>query len=417
MTAVLRVLCGGEQVGQLAEKQGTILFQYDAAWLARGFDLAPGSMPFDGVASPAARLEFQGLHGVFNDSLPDGWGLLLMDRVLARHGYADRSRITPLVRLAYMGHRGMGALEYQPELLPAQDGPAIDLADIAAQSDNVLHGETQDVLEELRLCGGSPGGARPKVAVAFASDMTTCLASLGELRPGYSHWIVKFRNDSRQGDGDRVDSGRVEMAYADMARAAGLDMPDTHLIELTVKRKKEAFFAVRRFDREGQRKIHFLSLAGYAYANHRVPCLDYGSGVLAAARKLTRSDDEVAKAYRLMLFNVLAHNKDDHAKNFAYLFDPLQGRWRLSPAFDLTFNSGMSNMHTTSINGAGNPTFADLEKVATQRRIKGWRQMLDQVRGAVARWPEFADAQGVTKTRTRVIQKAFGNIDKACSPP
>ena len=416
MTPLLRVLCAGQRVGQLAEKQGTILFQYDPAWLANGFDLAPGSMPFDEFAHPAARLDFDGLHGAFNDSLPDGWGLLLMDRALKQHQNLDRSQITPLDRLAYIGHRGMGALEYQPELLPEQNGKLIDLADIAAQSEKILHGETLDVLEDLRICGGSPGGARPKVTVAFSEDMTSCLSNFGELPPAYSHWMVKFRNDSRHGESDPLDAGRLEMAYADMARAAGLEMPRTHLLEVTVNGKKEAFFAVQRFDRVGSRKIHFLSLAGYAYANHRVPCLDYSSGVLPATKKLTRSEGEVEKAFRLMLFNVLAHNKDDHSKNFAYLRDPQVGGWRLSPAFDLTFNTGMANCHTTAISGSGNPTFANLKRIATERRIKNWLQILDQVRAALARWPEFAGHYGVGNARIEEIGKALAAVDKACSP-
>jgi serine/threonine-protein kinase HipA len=417
MIPLLRVLHEGTLVGELAENvMGAIVFQYDRGWLENGFDLAPASVPFDRLANPAARLAFDGLPGVFNDSLPDGWGLLLMDRVLKKHKNLDRAQITPLDRLAYMGHRPMGAMEYEPALLPEQDGQVIDLADIAAQSEKVLHGETSDILEELRICGGSPGGARPKVTVAFSEDMATCQSSFSELPPGYSHWIVKFRNDSRYGDGDPVDIGRSEMAYADMARAAGLEIPMTRLIELTVNRKREAFFAVQRFDRQGNRKIHFLSLAGYAYANHRVPCLDYGDSVLPATKKLTKSDEEVERAFRLMLFNVLAHNKDDHSKNFAYLLDPLKRKWRLAPAYDLTFSEGMANHHTTSINGAGNPTFADLKKVALARKVKSWPRVLDEVRNAVARWSEFASAYDMTKTRIKAIHKALNGIDKACSP-
>lgn len=417
MNSKLRVLCSGKLVGQLAERDGKIVFQYDLDWLENGFDLAPSSLEFDSLANPARRMDFQGLHGVFNDSLPDGWGLLLMDRALKKYRDLEPSQITPIDRLAYMGHRCMGALEYQPELLPEQDGNLIDLADIAAQSEKILRGETIDVLEELRICGGSPGGARPKVTVAFSENMETCISSFGDLPEGYSHWIVKFRNDSRHDDGDPVDMGRLEMAYADMARAAGLQVPNTRLIELTVNRKQEAFFAVQRFDREVNRKIHFLSLAGYAYANHRVPCLDYGSGVLAATKKITKSDKEVEKAYRLMLFNVLAHNKDDHSKNFAYLLDPgSRGAWRLAPAYDLTFNTGMANNHTTAINGSGNPGFADFEKVAAERKVKNWQRVLDEVRGAVARWPEFASNYGITKARTKAIQKELSAIDNVCRP-
>jgi serine/threonine-protein kinase HipA len=417
MIPKLRVRCNGKSVGQLAEKEGEIRFEYDSTWLENGFDLAPDSLEFNAAANTARRLEFQGLHGVFNDSLPDGWGLLLMDRFLKNRLNLERPQITPLDRLAYMGHRCMGALEYQPELLPEQDGKSIDLADIAAQSEQVLRGETTEILEELRICGGSPGGARPKVTVAFSEDMVTCLSNFGDLPGGFSHWIVKFRNDSRYEDGDPVDIGRLEMAYADMARSAGLQLPKTHLIELVTNRKHEAFFAVQRFDRDVNQKIHFLSLAGYAYANHRVPCLDYGSGVLAATKKITKSDKEVEKAFRLMLFNVLAHNKDDHSKNFAYLLDPSsRGAWQLSPAFDLTFSTGMSNYHTTSISGSGNPGFSDLESVANRLKVKNWLQVLDDVRGAIARWPGFAGNYGITNARTKSIQKELNAIDKVCRP-
>jgi serine/threonine-protein kinase HipA len=205
------------------------------------------------------------------------------------------------------------------------------------------------------------------------------------------------------------------MAYADMARQAGLDVPTTHLVELTVNRRKEAYFAVQRFDRAGDHKIHFLSLAGYAYASHREPCLDYNTGVLAATRKLTKSNIEVGMAYRMMLFNVLAHNKDDHSKNFAYLLDPLKNSWRLAPAYDLTFSQGMANQHTTSINGAGNPTFKDLKKVASERNVKHWNETLDAVRGAVAKWPEFAKRYDLGNTRTKDIAQALQAIDRACS--
>lgn len=418
MTPVLRVLYDSQLVGHLAEGPGRpIVFQYAPTWLEKGFDLAPASIPFDERANPAERPEFAGLPGAFNDSLPDGWGLLLMDRALKAYKGLDRAQITPLDRLAYMGHRCMGALEYQPELLPAQNGHVLDLAAIADQSDKLLHGETSGVLEELRICGGSPGGARPKVTVAFSDDMQVCLSSFGALPPGYSHWIVKFRNDGRFGDGDPVDTGRMEMAYAEMARAAGLDMPKTCLIELTVNRRQEAFFAVQRFDRVGSRKIHFLSLSGYAYASHQAPSLDYATGVLPATKKLTRSDQEVEQAYRLMLFNVLAHNKDDHAKNFAYLRNPDTGTWRLAPAFDLTYNTGMANEHTTAIAGAGNPKFKDLKQVAVERRIKNWARVLDEVRSGVARWQEFARMYGVSETRIVEIHKALSMLDRDCSPP
>lgn len=410
----LSVILDGALVGHLAENQGKIAFQYDEKWLNKGFDLSPGSLPFDARANLAMRPVFDKLHGVFNDSLPDGWGLLLMDQALKKHKGLEKHQITPLHRLAYMGNRCMGALEYKPGTLPAHGEFLIDLSEMAKQSEKVLDGETDEVLETLRLSGGSPGGARPKVTVAFDEDFSNCVSGIHDLPNGYSHWIVKFRNNDRHGQGDPSDIGKLEMAYSEMAREARLEVPPTRLVDVKLNGKNESYFAVKRFDRDGSRKIHFLSLAGYAYASHREPCLDYGSGVLAATKKLTRNDREVSKAFRLMLFNVLAHNKDDHSKNFAYLFDPEVGVWKMSPAFDLTFNHGMSNQHTTSINGSGNPNFEDLKKIAKERNIKDWTNILDEVQAAVKRWPEFAQKYGLKKKKITEMNQIFNAISSRC---
>ena len=175
MITQLRVMHQELCVGRLVQNRlGQILFQYEPSWLKGGFNLAPASMPFEALAHPAARTTFDNLHGVFNDSLPDGWGLLLMDRALKQHKNLDRAHITPLDRLAYLGSRCMGALAYEPELLPHHDLQAFELADMAKESMSVLSGETDQVLESLRINAGSPGGARPKATVAFSANMQVC---------------------------------------------------------------------------------------------------------------------------------------------------------------------------------------------------------------------------------------------------
>ena len=184
-------------------------------------------------------------------------------------------------------------------------------------------------------------------------------------------------------------------------------MPRTHLLELNLKGQREAYFAVERFDRVNSRKIHVLSLSGLAYANHREPCLDYGSGLLAATKKLTKSQQEVERAYRLMAFNVLAHNKDDHAKNFAYLYDLKEGCWRLSPGFDLTFNFGMSNQHTTSVNGSGLPVMADLKKLAQDFRVERWKIIVEEVAHGVSSWHERAKDMDLSQSRMISVQSAL----------
>lgn len=413
MTQVLRVICDEATVGRLAiDHRGQPIFQYEQSWLETGFDLSPHTLPFVATANRAMRPTFDGLHGVFNDSLPDGWGLLLMDRAFKQIKGVEHTAITPLDRLAYMGHRCMGALEYKPELLPERESGPIDLALIAAQSEAVLAGDTVSVLEALRICGGSPGGARPKVTVAFSDDMKQCLSGFSTLPTGFTHWIVKFRNGGQYENSDPVGIGTEEYAYAEMARQAGLIMPKTALVEVKTSKGLEKFFAVQRFDRVENTKIHFLSLAGYIYANHREPCLDYQDGVLSAVRKLTASSQEVEKAFRLMVFNILAHNRDDHSKNFAFLRNPSRGAWELAPAFDLTFNQGMRGYHTTSIAGeALKPSIEHIKAVAERHRIKNWLEILEHVRSAISMWPSIANEFGVEKARAKEIFSALKSVD------
>lgn len=407
MIDALQVLLDGRRVGRLdvtAEK--ALVFSYDDRWIKEGFDLAPGRMPFDTLANKAMNVSvFGGLHGVFSDSLPDGWGMLLMDRALKNHLGLTPHQITPLDRLSYIGSRGMGALEYRPETLPEAGSDPVDLADLALQSDLLLHDKTEHVVEQLRIYGGSPGGARPKVTVALSADGRTCLSGFHPLPAGYSHWMVKFR-----GKDDPVDMGRIERAYAEMAARAGLEFPESRLIEVASRKAVDHYFAVKRFDRDGDHKHHCLSLSGYLYADHRLPCLDYARGVIAPAKRIAQSETEALKAFRLMVFNVLAHNKDDHAKNFVFLCDGK--KWRLSPAFDLTFSGGMANEHTTSIAGAGNPCLSHIDKVAKDTGLRHWRPIVDEVRSAVQGWGQIASAYDVSGKATRSIWKAIGEIDR-----
>ncbi|MEZ5480432.1 MAG: type II toxin-antitoxin system HipA family toxin [Thiolinea sp.] len=384
----LRVHLGGMTVGELGtDARGRIYFRYDAAWLQQGFDLSPGTLLFQGESqlSPQPQ-EFAGLHGVFHDSLPDGWGLLLMDRVFRLQVGWAAHEITPLDRLAYIGSRAMGALEYEPEILAEDIDAIVDMAQLARSAERLLSGETPEVLEQLRIQGGSPGGARPKVTVALSPTADQCLSGFNPLPDDYAHWIVKFR--ARE---DPPDMGRIEQAYARMARLAGLGMPESRLLQVGEGVTADEFFAVRRFDRDGQQRYPMLSLSGYLYANHRLPCVDYET-VINATLNITRSVQEAEKVFRLMLFNVLAYNRDDHAKNFAFIRRE-QG-WELSPAFDLTFSSGMNNQHTTDIAGSGNPGLAEIRRVADSCGIRRWRELLETVSAATGQWDAIAEEEG-----------------------
>jgi serine/threonine-protein kinase HipA len=226
------------------------------------------------------------------------------------------------------------------------------------------------------------------------------------LPEGYAHWIVKFRSME-----DPVDMGRIERAYADMAGLAGVSMPKPDLIAVGDGNEREWYFAVERFDRFGQNgKRHVLSLAGLLYADFRLPCMDYDS-VLAAVGALTQDRSQVERAYRLMTFNVLAHNRDDHVKNFAFVHHGNDG-WKLSPAFDLTFSAGIGGEHTTAISGQGQPGLEHILAIGRKHHIANAKQIVEAVQQAVAQWPALAEKWAVTRNSASKIEGALAKVAK-----
>jgi serine/threonine-protein kinase HipA len=384
-------MVAGARVGTLAEdERGQIWFEYDAVWVKDGFALSPmPSFALKQGAFKATRHTFDGLHGVFNDALPDGWGLLLMDRALKKTLNWDAHQITPLDRLAYIGNKAMGALEFKPLLTPSHAEEAPSLERLAEESLQVQEGDAAEVLSALYLYGGSPGGARPKVTLALAIDGTErVLSGFGDIPEDFEHWMVKFRSTAT----DPECMGRVEQAYAQMAKTAKVQMPPTRLLSAAVRGVNERFFAVQRFDRLKNQKLHVISLGGMLEASHREPCLDY-TDLLKAVHFATKSFQDVERAFRLMVFNVLAHNKDDHVKNFAFVFTGQH--WQLAPAFDLTFSGGVNNQHTTAIAGQGNPELSAVQQVAKGAGIKHAKQIINEVYTAVSQWRRFAAEEGV----------------------
>lgn len=402
----VEVLLSGVRAGELVSvpRRGTF-FAYDERWLATGFNLSPLNMEFK--ASPQAAADahlFGGLMGVFADSLPDGWGMLLMDRFFQRERGIDRRAITALDRLSYMGGRAMGALEYRPVLEQTDTSSSVDLERLYQAALEVYEGDTETTLDALRLAGGSPAGARPKVVVALSQDKRRCASSFSPLAEGHEHWLVKFRAPE-----EHRDTGAIEYAYAQMARNAGVEMAESTLLDVRTESGLERFFAAKRFDRDGERKIHMLTACGILYADHRAPSLDYGD-LLRATWASTGHAGEVESMARLMVFNALAHNHDDHAKNFAYLFD--QGRWMLSPAYDLTFARvrGMADEHTTSFAGEGQPTRKALRKVCESFGFLKVDQYIEQTLDALSGWGGLCRELEIAGQQKAEIQAALEQV-------
>ena len=404
----VEVSMAGQRVGDLvAAPRGDLYFAYDPQWLATGFALSPLNMRFDAPpqAAPNTAL-FGGLHGAFADSLPDGWGLLLMDRWFLREHGIDRRRISPLDRLAYIGDRAMGALEYRPRLDREDTGP-LALAPLYQAALAAYEGDTYATLDALRLAGGSPGGARPKVVVALSADHSHCASPFEPLPPQHAHWLVKFRSRD-----EHVDTGAIEFAYAQIAAAAGVQITEPALLPVETASGGERFFATRRFDRDGDHKRHMLTASSLLYADHRMPSLDYGD-LLRATWAITGHAGEVEKMARLMVFNALTHNRDDHAKNFAFLFDG--GRWQLAPAYDLTFSrtGGMADEHTTAFAGAGLATRAALHKVCEPFPFLDVDLHIEQTLEALSAWQPLCRELEITPQEAGMIATALEGVRKA----
>jgi serine/threonine-protein kinase HipA len=393
------------EVGRLAWVGRRLLMEFSAKFLARPLPLSPLKLPVQpGVHEERTRV-FEGLHGVFSDSLPDGWGRLLTDRLLERHG-VDRHRLTPLDRLALVGRDGFGALCYQPELSLTEPPEVIDLLALAQASRAVLEGDEATVFPELLALEGSSGGARPKVALSYHPQEGRLLAGRAAIPPGHLPILVKFGSRN-----DPVDIGAIEQTYAIMARAAGLAVSPCWL--LAASERHPGFFATQRFDRQGtqgNQRLHLHSLSGLLHADHRYPSVDYRT-LLRTTRWLTRDQQAVEAVFRLLCFNAVAHNRDDHSRNFSFLMDR-SGAWRPSPAYDLTFSAGPGGEHWMTIGGEGmRPERGHIlaEARAAGVSVKRAATILLEVREAVSRWSSLAEQHGVSRASVVRIDRALAS--------
>jgi len=371
----------GQKVGTLADPAGEIVFEYEPAFVTSGHELSPFTLPL----RPGVQTRGGGrLPGLFDDSVPDAWGRRVMLEWFRQQGTAESS-VTPLAMLAFVGAHGMGALTYEPAR-ETKEHPwtTVSLDALQAAAERAEQAGEID-LNLLAAVGSSAGGARPKALIALPRKGSgRTLAGAGEVPTTHDAWLVKFDTSP---DGTH---GPMEQAYALMARAAGVEMPETRLLETRHGHKVRRHFAAKRFDREGADRIHHHTLAAM---------LQVGGGdlnyetFLRVVRRLTQDEGEVWRAFRRAAFNTLASNRDDHGKNHGFLYRDRQ--WQLGPAYDLTFSSaqqlperGMAILGERRAVGVEHLLqLADNEgldrKVATS--------VIDQVRAAVSRWREFTN--------------------------
>ncbi len=427
-----KVLLWGSWIGsvQMPDREGYATFEYSTEYLASRTELAPLEMPLGPglFAFPELRREsFYGLPGMLADAIPDRFGTALIDEWLTRKGIPARS-FNAVDRLCYIGHRAMGALEFEPATGPqGRQSKPLNVADLVELASEVLTrrqsfsaslsaDQRGPALQDLLLVGTSAGGARAKAVIAY--NPTTNEVRSGQLAApeGFEHWIIKFDGVSGNTDKDLGSPrgyGAVELAYSEMAKAAGIATTESRLLEEGGRRH----FMTRRFDRLGNRnKLHMQSLAALRHFDYNLAGAYSYEQALETIQLLELDGGVIQEQMRRMIFNVLARNQDDHVKNIAFLMDRL-GTWALSPAFDLTYafnpRGDWTASHQMSINGkrdrfTANDIYACGRSANLSRpRVKG---LVEQVASAVERWLEYADHAGVPEGTAVQIGRAHRRI-------
>jgi serine/threonine-protein kinase HipA len=387
----------GQQIGLLAESRSGVIFEYTRTFLEASHELSPFHLPL----RPGVHLRSGGaLPGLFDDSLPDAWGRRVILEWFRRQGTPAHA-VTPFAMLAYVGDRGMGALTYSPGRDDPDRSPqpvslvALEAAAKRAEVSNEID------LDLLASVGSSAGGARPKALVALPrSGSGRVLAGAGAIPETHEAWLVKFDTSA---DGT---AGPMEEAFASMARAAGLEMPPTRLLETRHGGRARRHFAVKRFDREGPQRIHHHTLAAMMHVGGGD--LSYET-FLRVTRRLTQDEREVLRAFRRAAFNVLASNRDDHGKNHGFLYR--NRTWTLGPAYDLTFTSPQQ-LRERGMAILGERAEANAETLLRLAATEGLDRraaegVIDQVRAAVSRWREFAAEAGVPALKAAEISRVL----------
>ena len=415
---VIEVRAWEQTVGAVAldTRQGHYAFEYDPAFIRSGIELAPLTMPLSLASAPfiftdLPELTYKRLPALLADALPDDFGNALIDGWMAKEG-VERSHITPLDRLAYMGKRGMGALEFRPARSPSGTShTALSLAQLVESARLAVRGTldsehlTDAALSQIIKVGTSAGGARAKAVIAWSPITKEILAGQFDVDPGFEHWLLKFDGMGADKElGGTQDYGRIEYAYHLMATAAGIAMSPCRLLEESGR----AHFMTKRFDRDGNRKHHMQTLCAMAHLDYKQKASHDYSQLFHTISRLQLGYEAKEEAFRRMAFNVMSANCDDHTKNIAFLLRE-DGQWQLAPAYDVTHahnpDGEWTNQHLMSVNGKFTGiTRADLLAVAERFGIGTASKVLKQIGEALSTWPDFASRAGVPAPEANRIQ-------------
>jgi serine/threonine-protein kinase HipA len=422
-TSVIEVRIWGETVGAVAADpaSGSYAFEYDPAWRRAGVELAPFMMPtsarerifvFTGLGE-----SFKRMPGMLADALPDDFGNALIDAWMARHGVA-RDAITSLDRLAYMGSRGMGALEFRPAKgVQKESARPLEMKSLVETARTVLRGDfagdahAQAALANVIRVGTSAGGARAKAVVAWNPSTQEIRSGQFDVAAGFEHWLLKFDGVDKDMElGTSADYGRTEFAYHRMAVRAGITMSACRLL----KENGRAHFMTRRFDRDGDARHHLQSLSALLHLDFRQRATHAYEQLFLAVSRLRLGDPALDQAFRRMAFNAMARNCDDHTKNFGFLLRQ-GGRWELAPAYDVTHAHNPTGewtaQHLMSVNGRFDDIRReDLLAVADRFVVPDAKRVLDQVASAVRAWRVFAAEAEIPEEPAGRIEADFRSV-------
>jgi serine/threonine-protein kinase HipA len=402
-------------VGQLAQNQQGVYFQYNENYLNTYQSLSPFTLPFSNALAKAPNQPHQGLHGLFADSLPDGWGLLLMDRVF-RQQNIQAQQITAMDRLAYVGNTGIGALSYRPTVdWKQKEEPWIDITALGKHATQLFDGDAELVLTALANAGSS-GGARPK-ALIYTDPRTNKISTRS--KKGLEPWLVKFTSQNLMLG---HDEGLCEAAYLTMAKKAGIEVPEWQLIKpaqtsnktnAQANKNPKAWLAMKRFDcTDSGGRYHTQSLCGLLDADFRQPSLDY-EDCIKASQSLCNSPAVGQQQFTRAMFNLFADNQDDHTKNWSFLMDD-KGQWQPAPFYDVTFSPNPHHKHMMAYAGYGaQPTLKAIQQLAAQANFSSWKKAQDEINKvleALSEWESVAKELEVKPSIITMISKQLDEV-------
>lgn len=415
VVALAEVWLWGQMVGAVAEEtNGRITFEYDPAFARRGLEISPFTLPA-ATAGPVTFPElrrspaFEGLPGVLADALPDRFGNAVIRKYYTDRGLPEHA-MRPVQKLLYIGDRAMGALTFRPPERVRRDAEQepLDIARLVEQARVVIEGKPHVAIPEMLRVGASAGGARPKALILWNETTGDVRSGFATPRSGDEHWILKFDGVGEFGAPDDMPKpfNRIEHAYARLAADAGIEVPEIRLLE------HEGFghLLVKRFDRSPGRRLHMHSLGGMHHVDYNQPGAFSYEGFLRTTLRLNLGYPALEQAFRRAVFNIVAVNQDDHVKNVAFLMGGT-GRWRLAPAYDLTFarGQGYTRTHQMTVNGKSDGfTRDDLLALGAGMGVnRDGEEVIDQVAGVMSRWRDYANDAGVPEDRATEIAGGF----------